>query len=167
MSIGSQIMGKGKGAAKALAGYAPVFQHLASEHGEVSAMMMRIASSDDIRTREETFTELYRNLRAHAHAEDKEFYPPLRQYSELEGVVTQCMRDHEDIESRLEQLNTADKSTDSWMNSFNQLKQAVESHVQREENDLFPKANDLLDRDQARQIQDRLERVEEDEKRVI
>lgn len=167
MKIESQIMGKGKGAAKALAGYAPIFQHLASEHGEVAAMMMRIANSKDIETREKLFPELRRNLLSHAHGEEKEFYPQLQKLSALEGLVMQCLSDHKEIEAHLEQLHTADKSTDAWMALFKQMKDIVEAHVHREEDELFPQANDRLDREQASMIQDRYERAEEQEKRVM
>jgi hemerythrin-like domain-containing protein len=41
---------------------------------------------------------------------------------------------------------------------------AVETHVEREEKELFPKAKDLLDRQVAKDMEKRYEKVEEREK---
>lgn len=154
--------GMAKGAAKALQGYPGVFRHLASEHAEVATLMKRIAKSDD--ERRELFQELRRNLLAHAHAEEQEFYPQLERYTELAPLVARCKEDHKDVEHKLERLASSDMSADSWLQAFKQMQQAVEAHVEREEKELFPQARDLLSSDQAKQMEEQYEKAEEREK---
>ena len=169
MAIGTKaaakVAGAAKGAAKALAGYSSIFHHLANEHAQVSTMMTRIAqSSEGSSDREEVFDEMCPALLAHAHAEEKEFYPVLRRFPELQQLVTQSLEEHKQIESYLEQLESSNKGTKIWLDLFERLMLAVEAHVDLEENQLFPKANELLSSDQAKQVYERYEHVEEEEK---
>lgn len=163
--IGSKAAGAVKGAAKALAGYPGIFHHLAGEHAEVSVLMQRVAaSSRDSDDRPELFAEIRRNLLAHAKGEEQEFYPELKKFPEIESIVSECLREHKRIEEYLDQLNTADKTSDAWQQRFEELVEAVQGHVEREENQLFPKAKDLLDKQVAKDMEGRYEAVEEREK---
>src|SRR5262245_32089706 len=94
----AKVAGKLKGAAKALAGYPKIFHHLAAEHAELAILMQRVSSSaDDSSVCEEIFPEICANLLAHAHAEEKEFYPALRRFSELQDLISNCLEDHKRI----------------------------------------------------------------------
>jgi hemerythrin superfamily protein len=162
--MGSKAAGAAKGAAKALAGYPGIFHHLAGEHAEVATLMKRVANTSEASEREELFGEIRKNLLAHAHGEEQEFYPELRKFPEIEPLVTECLREHKKIEEYLDQLNGADKSSDAWQSRFDEMMTAVETHVEREEDELFPKAKDLLDGQVARDMEERYEKVEEQEK---
>lgn len=160
----SQVAGAGKGAMKALEGYSGIFHHLAGEHAEVSVLMKKVAGTTDAQEREKLFPEIRRNLLAHAQGEEEEFYPILREYPELQGSVDRCLAEHEEIETQLEALNSGDKSSRDWLDRFERLMGAVESHVEHEEQELFPRANDLLESQQAKDMEERYEQVEEREK---
>ena len=163
--MGGKAAGMAKSAAKALAGYPGIFHHLAGEHAEVATLMKRVAGSgSDSSAREEVFAEIRKNLLAHAKGEEQEFYPELRKFPEIEPLVTECLREHKRIEEYIDQLHGADKSSDAWMNRFEEMMKAVETHVKREEKELFPKAKDLLDRQVAKDMESRYEKVEEREK---
>ena len=161
----AKTAGAVKGAAKALAGYPGIFHHLAGEHGEVSAMMQRLAaSSRDSQARREVFAEMCRNLLAHAHGEEEVFYPGLKAFPEVEPLVARCLEDHARVEQHIEQLAAMDPATAEWEALFDTLKSAVEDHVAREEQELFPKAKDLLDAERAREMESQYESIEEREK---
>lgn len=160
----SQVAGAGKGAVKALEGYAGIFHHLAGEHAEVATLMKKVAGTMDVQEREKLFPEIRRNLLAHAQGEEEEFYPILREYPELQASVERCLAEHKQVEQLLEQLNVGDKSTKEWGTLFEQLKSAVEGHVEHEENELFPTANDLVESKRAKDMEERYEKVEEREK---
>ncbi len=161
----SKVAGMAKGASEAMAGYPGIFHHLAGEHAEVASLIDRVAESDDDSSvREELFPEIRKSLLAHAHGEEQEFYPKLKQYPELESLIKQSKEEHKEIESYLDELASGDKNTESWRMRFEQFAAAVESHVDLEENQLFPKATELVSSDQADDMLDRYEEVEEREK---
>lgn len=163
----SDVAGKAKGAAKALQGYSGIFHHLAGEHAEVSTMMKRVAGTMDTGEREKLFPEIRRSLLAHAKGEEEEFYPVLREIPELQSHVDQSLDEHRQIERLLEQLNGEDKAARQWGDTFEQLVSAVEKHVEHEENEMFPKANDALESQRAKDMESRYEKVEEREKEKL
>lgn len=161
----AKVAGLAKGTAKALAGYPGIFHHLAGEHAEVSMLMKRLASaSQESSLRDELFPEIRKSLLAHAHAEEKEFYPPLLRIPELEDLVSRCLSEHERVEGYLEQLASGNKKTKTWTEVFGRLMRAVEGHVEREESELFPKAVELITDKQAERIGERYEKAEQREK---
>jgi len=154
-----------KGAAKALAGYPGIFHHLAGEHAELETMMKRVAgTSNDSDVRTQLFPRIRENLLAHARAEEAEIYPQLREFPELEVLVAQCRDEHRTIESYLTKLENTDIRSGTWLARFDELMQAVQSHAEVEESELFPWARALLEGDEAREMLDGYERVEEREK---
>ncbi|HSN69918.1 MAG TPA: hemerythrin domain-containing protein [Steroidobacteraceae bacterium] len=159
----SKAAGKAKGATKALTGYPGIFHHLAGEHAEVAVLMNRLAAGDG-KTRAELLPELKRNLLAHAHGEEQVFYPEVRRFPELQALVTRCLEDHQQIERQLARLESMDTSSPGWGDSLQELKEAVETHVEREEDEVFPVAADLLEAGQAKDLEERYESVEEREK---
>src|SRR5437016_2654205 len=117
--IAAKVAGKVKGAAKAMAGYPKIFHHLSAEHAEVSTLMERISASDESsNARQEIFPEIRKNLLAHAHAEEKEFYPVLRRFPELATLVGRCLEDHKRIQAYLEELDAAGMTASSWTTLF-------------------------------------------------
>jgi len=164
----AKVAGKAKGAAKALAGYPKIFNHLAAEHAELATLMKRVsASADDSSVREELFPDICKNLLAHAHAEEKEFYPVLEEFPELKSLVDLCFEDHDHIEDCLDELDAVPMDTTTWMERFERLVNAVTRHVEREENELFPVASELVSRQQSDEMYDSFESFETNEKEAL
>ena len=164
----AKISGATKAIGKALSGYPAIFRHLAGEHAEVATLMKRVsASSDDTEIREQLFPEIRKNLLAHAKAEEKEFYEALRTLPQTASMIPQAVEEHRRIAKYLEQLQRENCATDAWLDTFRAFESAVEAHVQREENELFPASKDAFDSDRAKQIDERYEAAEEQEKARI
>src|SRR5262249_13766192 len=121
-------------------------------------------SGQDPEIRTELFPEIRRNLLAHAKAEEKEFYEPLRGFPRTAPMIPQAVEEHRRIEQYLEQLHRESSSTDAWLETFRAFASGVDAHVQREENEIFPAAKDAFDSDRAKQIEQRYEAAEEQEK---
>jgi len=161
----AKVAGKAKGVAKALAGYPKIFHHLAAEHAELSTLLKRVSESgNNFRVREELFPEICKNLLAHAHAEEQEFYPVLRGFAELQTLVSQCAEEHSRIEAFVDNLEATDITTAAWASLFDRLVNAVMQHVEREENALFPKAAELVSSEQSDEMYTSYDAVEEHEK---
>ena len=156
----AEIVGKTKGAAKMLSGYPGIFHHLAAEHAEAATLMARVKdASPDVR--EELFPEIRKSLLAHASAEEEEFYPKLDSYTDLKGLVAICREQHEVIKGYIDELHTMERASDVWYAEFEDLMHAVEVHVRLEEDELFPKAKELMHKEQAEEMLKRYEHVEQ------
>jgi hemerythrin superfamily protein len=164
----AKVTGAARGLGKALSGYPAIFRHLAGEHGEVATLMNRVAgSADDTEVRKELFPEIRRSLLAHAKAEEKEFYGRLRAFAPTAPMIPQALEEHRRIEEHLDRLNAQSCESDAWIETFQSLVSLVEAHVQREEDEMFPAAKDVLSSDEAKDIQKRYESTEEQEKARI
>ncbi len=159
--FGASAAGKAKAVGKILKGETGILRHLADEHGEVSVLMKRVAETSDARVREELFAEVYRNLMAHAKAEEQTFYPVLRRQPSLSPLVDKSLEEHRQVETWLDELKDADQSTATWKTEFERMMHAVEEHVRLEEEEIFPQAKDLLDAGERKDMLDRFEKAEQ------
>jgi len=158
---GAKAKGMAKGAGKAMKGETGILRHLAEEHGEVSALMKRVArTAESSKLREELFPEIRRNLLAHAKAEEREFYPALEKDPDLAALVDQSLDEHREVEGMLEELASKNKATKTWLTSFKKMMRAVEAHVDLEEHEVFPLAAELLSDAQRDSLLHRYEKEE-------
>lgn len=148
-----KVMGKLKGARQAMTGGAGIFKTLAEQHGEVSAMIRRVAASTvDSRARIEMFPRIQRELLAHAKAEEAEVYPALRSVPGLADKIAHASDEHANVERMLNELAAMDYGDPRWIEKFHRLAIEVEKHVLEEEQEVFPIAKDAWSRAQAEEI---------------
>ena len=149
----SKAMGAAKKAGATLTGYTGIFSTLQKEHGEVSALMKRVqASGDDFETRSSLFEKIRSELLSHAHAEQETFYDRLAEKPETIDLVVEAKREHEELEAILDELSDLDAASEDWEERFEELVSETEHHVAEEENELFPKAKDVLTSDEVLQL---------------
>lgn len=156
-NLTGKVMGAAKKAASYVTGEPGILAALKKEHGEVSALMKKILGTEgkiDVREDRSTlFAQLQRELLLHSHGEQKELYPKLLQHTETESLAKQSFAEHRDVEDLLDQLARMDVTEPAWMDTFHVLHDNVISHVEQEENELFPKVANLMDDDQLRDIE--------------
>lgn len=162
--IAGRVMGRVKGARQVLTGGAGVFERLATEHGELSTMIRRVAvSRDDSTVRAELFPRIRRELLAHARAEEKEVYANFRTIPELTEHMSRSTEEHDEIEAMLDELNTKPMTDESWIIRFRELMKLVQRHVMDEELTVFPKAKKSLSRGQSEELEGRYLRAKDGE----
>jgi hemerythrin superfamily protein len=142
--LASKAVGSAKAASAALAGYRGIFRTLKREHGELSVLLLRIATDRDGSARAELFPTVARELLAHGQAEDAELYPILAEHESTRDLVVQLEADHERIEMLLAELLAAPNAGSAWLVRFRELQRAVQEHVEQEENLVFPRARRVL-----------------------
>lgn len=144
-------------------GLTGVFKHLVQEHGEVSALLNRLAHTSDAGTRARLYPEIRRKLLAHERAEASEVYAALAEHEMTVRLATA----HEDqlhrIESVISELDRCDVASTDWERGVNLLVQAVEQHVFDEEGDYFPRAQNVIGDASAQALQERYEAKKQQE----
>lgn len=157
--LASKAVGVAKATGAALSGYRGIFRTLKREHGEVSVLIMRVATDRDRSARAELFPLIAHELLAHARAEDAELYSLLADHESTRGMIMQLEADHERIEMLLGELAALPIHSSGWMLRFRELQRAVEEHVEQEENQVFPRARHILSPEMAEEI-DRRYKIE-------
>src|SRR5262245_45556148 len=161
--LGAKARGKLEQAAAVLRGEAGIFNTLFGEHQELRALIEKLLATDDeapgVRARLELIDVVRMEMIAHARAEEREFYAVMKQYEETERSAHDRLAEHEELERWVEELGSMPPSDPMWMASLESFAAAVERHLRREEEELFPRAHDCITAEQARQI-DQLYREE-------
>lgn len=137
-----------KGLKATIKGFHGVFKTLTEQHGEVSAMLRR--AKDDEEKLEELWPKIRSELLSHERAELSVVYPELRLYEETRGFADQHEQEAGQLEDAIGRVDSATKSESSLM--FLNLVKLVEAHVNLEEGTIFPKANDVIEKDRAEQL---------------
>jgi hypothetical protein len=138
--LASKAAGAVKVAKATLVGLSGVFKHLAKEHGEVSALLMRVKMSSDPEVRRELFPKIRMELVSHEQAEIRELYPVFREYPETQPLAEDHDSDALSLSSVIEELTRIPMDSDAWEHTFDRLVTLVQKHVKLEENHYFPAA---------------------------
>jgi hypothetical protein len=153
----SEVMGAVKSTKARIAGLTGVFQHLAREHGEVTALLLRVKSSSDPKVRSELFPKIRQELLSHEKGELAEVYPAFRGNSELEHIASQHAREASQLEEKINGLSALAYDHPSWGDRFTELVGLVSEHVKEEEGEFFPTAERILGRENADRLLPRYE----------
>jgi len=131
-----------------------IYETLHQEHEQVAKLFKEIeeTSSGAIKTRERLFGQLKTALELHSRAEEKVFYPILKEYDASHFQALEAAEEHHMVDLLLKELASLSKDKEEWLAKLCVLKESVLHHVDEEENELFPKAHEILDDAQAEQL---------------
>jgi len=107
-------------------------------------MMKKMEKIEDPQNREKLFREIRIELDAHAHMEEKSFYPRMKHSPETKDITLESYEEHHVVKLLLNELDDLPKYRDEWLAKFIVLKENVEHHIKEEEEDFFPKAKKIL-----------------------
>ncbi len=165
--IANKAMGTMKAVTAGFKGLRGVFLHLAEEHGEVGAVMKRVSKSSDAQVRREHFPHIRAELLSHEKGELSEVYGVLANYEQLRGVVLEHNDQAHTLEKAIADVDAQDFASEEWGACFDRLFLLVQAHVETEENDFFPKAQQVIDEDESKQILKRYEAAKKSIKQLV
>ncbi|MFW7378748.1 MAG: hemerythrin domain-containing protein [Oligoflexus sp.] len=140
-----------------------IFGHLEMEHESVAALFEEIFATDseDVQLRLDLYEELQEKLLTHSRGEERTFYIRLQNEPELSDLVQEALKEHKEMEELLDALVEIDNTSPSWMETMNQLHSVVEAHVEKEEDEIFPRARRVLGEHEAAQLSQDMGTIEE------
>lgn len=139
----AKVAGKAKRAGAVLSNDKGILRQIKEDHGEIS-MLMKQVSTGSTDTRRTLFPNIRAELLAHAEAEQEVFYSELERHAEVRALIGEHIEEHRAIEATIRRLENMPMDSATWKETFDQLVQLVESHVDKEENQLFAKAKELV-----------------------
>ena len=165
--ISAKTMGTMKAVAAGFKGLRGVFLHLAEEHGEVGSLMKHLSNTTDPKVRREHFPHIRAELLSHEKGELAEVYGVLANYEQLRSVVLEHNEQAHALEKAIADVDAIDFASEEWATSFERLHGLVKAHVEEEENDFFPKAQQVIDEDESKQILKRYEAAKQSIKKLV
>jgi hemerythrin-like domain-containing protein len=135
------------------------FTLLKDDHKKVAALFEQIEPTTEraVKTREEAFGKLKRELDIHAHIEEKILYPVLKKEGETRDITFEGLEEHHVIKMLLAELATMAVDSEEWTAKAKVLQENVEHHVEEEETKMFKLAREVLSKEQIEDLGTRLE----------
>ncbi len=122
---------------------------LLMDHTKVDILFMEIFSAKEPEKIQEYFGQLYKDIKVHGTAEEQILYPAVRPYYEH----TQEIYDQTDeVMEMLDEIKPLNFSSPEFKAKIEQLRTAVRTHINQEENDIFPKLRDNFSHEQQKQM---------------
>ena len=131
------------------------FQLLKADHQKVAQLFDQLESASG-KAKLQVFKQIQTELELHTHIEEKFFYPALEKPRETHDLTLEAYEEHDVVKKLLAELSRARTATDEWEAQAKVLRENVEHHVEEEENELFPKAGDVLSEDEIETLGDRM-----------
>jgi hypothetical protein len=151
--VASKVVSSAKGAKARFERMHGVFLLLTKEHGEAHALLMRIASTSDVRVRRDLFPRAFLALVSHEIGEIREVYPAFEKHPQLARMAAVHDREAEPLQRLLNELGAMPYEDAAWGARFAKLVDLVSHHVSEEEREFFPAASRILGKAEAERLQ--------------
>ncbi|MGH8160703.1 MAG: hemerythrin domain-containing protein [Gammaproteobacteria bacterium] len=134
-----------------------IYDVLTRQHGEVKEMLESLSrssaeSAEDARKRQTMSRRLAAELVSHNRAESQTLYKRLLEFEDIRDQVEEHRREHDAVNTQLQGLLNVNVEDDAWPEKLLEIKNAVERHIEDEENRLFPEARKRLDHREAKEF---------------
>ena len=125
-------------------------QLLKNDHATVKQLFARFEKLGEgaQETKQNTFSEIQRELETHSTIEEEIFYPAVREdVGGTEELVDESLEEHAVVKTLLRELSSLSAEDEEFDAKMTVLQENVEHHIKDEEEKLFPKAEKLLGSD--------------------
>jgi hemerythrin superfamily protein len=137
-----------------------VLDVLKKDHRKVEALFTQAEKTDDPSRRLILFEEIRVELEGHATAEESVLYPKAEMLMDTEEEALHSFEEHTEIRDLITHIQKTDATSEEWPKALRALKKEVMHHVKEEEQDLFPKVEELLTDKQLDDMATRVTKVE-------
>ena len=123
----------------------------------------------DSAERKRLFTELTKELKGHAAAEEQALYSTMLRKPETTDETRHSVAEHHEIDEALNDLAATDMSEGGWLQKFKSFDHQYRHHIDEEEEDHFPDFKNYLDEADVKhmaQVFERRKRQEKDDAEV-
>jgi hypothetical protein len=153
--------GKVKAATARVKGLKGIFNHLAEEHAQAGALLKMALSASDADKQQDLWSELRLELLSHERAEVAEVYPALERFPKMRSMLETHEAEAQKLEAAIAELDRTPYATETWHRRLHSLEQLINKHVDEEENEFFPAAQEQLDQSTVADLEPRFERAKQ------
>jgi hemerythrin superfamily protein len=124
---------------------ARIFKDLKADHDRHRDMLAKLGeTSGDSEERRTLFGDLRKELQAHAAAEEESLYAPMLADPDLRDDARHSVAEHKEVDDMLGELVETDMSSPAWLTKFKDMRHRYLHHIDEEEEEMFPNAEDGL-----------------------
>jgi hemerythrin superfamily protein len=121
------------------------------DHAKTNTLFTEIGASNDPQKIQEYFGQLYKDLNAHAQAEEQIVYPRVRSF--YGDSDTQELYDEQaEMKQKLDEIKALSPSSSQFKDKVKQLMDVVGDHIRQEESTMFTAIGNNLSHEQEKQM---------------
>lgn len=144
---------------------------LTRDHQEATMLLDELENADTdqletadenttaVRGHQDTFRKLKNALTMHTQMEEQIFYPALEGFDETRALVEEAYQEHQGVDELLEELSALNPTDEDWANKIEELRENLDHHISEEENEMFPKAEEILGQEELQKLGRQMEQM--------
>jgi hemerythrin superfamily protein len=115
--------------------------------GGLTGMVKRVTGNVPERQRRQAADQICRELDVHAQIEEEVFYPGVRALDDdkLNKMLTEAFQEHATVKRQVATIRNGIGRDPDLQEKMNELQSCVDHHVREEENEMFPRIEELMD----------------------
>ncbi|MBX7526543.1 hemerythrin domain-containing protein [Qipengyuania vesicularis] len=142
-----------------------IFARLKKDHDKHRELLDKLLeTSGETEERKELFTELTKELKSHAAAEEQALYSTMLRKPPTTDETRHSVAEHHEIDEALNDLAATDMSEGAWLTKFKEFDHQYRHHIEEEEDDHFPDFEEHLDDKDMEHMRKVFERRKQEEK---
>lgn len=142
-----------------------IFDELKADHDRHRKLLDQLLETHgDSAEREQLFTELTKELKSHAAAEEQALYSTMLRKPPTTDETRHSVAEHHEIDEALNDLAATDMSEGGWLQKFKSFDHQYRHHIDEEEDDHFPDFKNYLDDADVKHMAQVFERRKGEEK---
>jgi hemerythrin superfamily protein len=129
-----------------------IFNLLKEDHDKVKNLFQKLEKTEETSECDELFGQLEQELTVHSRLEEEHFYPALEHDPQTKDLISEALKEHQQVDQVLEDLMDMLPDDEDWDEILKELNRLVEHHVAEEENTIFPKVQQVLGEEKAKEL---------------
>lgn len=127
---------------------AQIYRDLKADHDKQRAMLKQLGDLRGDTKKRQTLFETFRlELQSHAAAEEESLYAVMLGNPELRDDARHSVSEHKEVDDLLGEMMDLDFGSDEWEAKFFHMRHRYEHHIDEEEEEMFPAADEELSDD--------------------
>jgi hemerythrin-like domain-containing protein len=134
-------------------------QLLKEDHDKVKKLLEDVASTTErgVKTREELFTKIKRELEVHESIEEEIFYPALKEHPKAKELVLEAYEEHHVVDMVMAEIADVPFDDETWGAKCTVMKENVEHHIEEEEGEMFKQARRVFSTEELEDLGSRMQ----------
>jgi hemerythrin superfamily protein len=130
-----------------------IFARLKADHDRHRKLLDQLDETHGDSPERETLFEAFRvEVTAHAASEEMSLYATMLAKPDLRDDAQHSVSEHKEIEDMLTELYEMDFASTGWLTRFRTMKHRYLHHIDEEEEEMFPAAEDGLSEDKKKEL---------------
>ena len=131
---------------------------LKEDHDKVKKMLDELESTTErgVKTREQLFTKIRRELEVHETIEEEILYPALKDHPKTKEIALEAYEEHHVVDTVMAEIEGLAYDDERWGAKFTVMKENLEHHIEEEEGEMFEQARQVFDKDELTRLGERM-----------